>query len=264
MTLSASVLATWVHEDAERGNSAGMHRKLSPYVGVSFKPFAAEEFRLRAFYKDIFRLPSFNDLYYGQTGNIGLKPENARQLNVGLTYTKRICDVIPYLTLTADAYMNRVTDKIVAIPTKNLFVWSMVNLGKVDIKGMDVTGSLGIRPCEGYALNLSGNYTYQRALDVTNPDPSTAEGKTYKHQIAYTPRVSGSGQAVLETPWVDLSYAVLFSGKRYMLGQNIAENRLSGYTDHSVSARREFRWRDVSASVAVEVLNLADKNYEMD
>lgn len=263
MTLSASVLATWVHEDAERGNSAGIHRKLSPYVGVSFKPFAAEEFRLRAFYKDIFRLPSFNDLYYGQTGNIGLKPENARQLNVGLTYTKRICDVIPYLTLTADAYMNRVTDKIVAIPTKNLFVWSMVNLGKVDIKGMDVTGSLGIRPCEGYALNLSGNYTYQHALDVTDSDPSTAEGKTYKHQIAYTPRVSGSGQAVLETPWADLSYAVLFSGKRYMLGQNIAENRLPGYTDHSVSARREFRWREVSASVAVEVLNLADKNYEI-
>ena len=139
----------------------------------------------------------------------------------------------------------------------------MVNLGKVDIKGVDVTGSLGIRLHEGYSLNLSGNYTYQRALDVTNPDPSTTEGKTYKHQIAYTPRVSGSGQAVLETPWADLSYAVLFSGKRYMLGQNIAENRLPGYTDHSVSARREFRLRDVSASVAVEVLNVADKNYEI-
>ena len=260
MTLSASVLATWVHEDVAQGNSAGMHRKLSPYAGVSFKPFSGEEFHVRFFYKDIFRLPSFNDLYYGQTGNIDLKPENARQLNVGLTYTKRLCEAVPYLTLTADAYVNRVTDKIVAIPTKNLFVWSMVNLGKVDIKGVDVTGSLGIRLHEGYSLNLSGNYTYQRALDVTDPDPSTAEGKTYKHQIAYTPRVSGSGQAVLETPWVDLSYAVLFSGKRYMLGQNIAENRLSGYTDHSVSARREFRWRDVSASVAVEVLNLADKN----
>ena len=263
MTLSASVLATWVHEDVAQGNSAGMHRKLSPYAGVSFKPFSGEEFHVRFFYKDIFRLPSFNDLYYGQTGNIDLKPENARQLNVGLTYTKRLCEAVPYLTLTADAYVNRVTDKIVAIPTKNLFVWSMVNLGKVDIKGIDVTGSLGIRLHEGYSLNLSGNYTYQRALDVTNPDPSTAEGKTYKHQIAYTPRVSGSGQAVLETPWVDLSYAVLFSGKRYMLGQNIAENRLLGYTDHSVSAHREFRWRDVSASVAVEVLNLVDKNYEI-
>ena len=67
-------------------------------------------------------------------------------------------------------------------------------------------------------MNLSGNYTYQRALDMTEPG-----GKTYKQQIAYTPRVSGSGQAGIETPWVNLSYSFLFSGKRYMLGQNLRE-----------------------------------------
>ena len=107
-----------------------MHRKLSPYAGVSFKPFSGEEFHVRFFYKDIFRLPSFNDLYYGQTGNIDLKPENARQLNVGLTYTKRLCEAVPYLTLTADAYVNRVTAKIVAIPTKNLFVLSLIQISE--------------------------------------------------------------------------------------------------------------------------------------
>lgn len=135
-------------------------------------------------------MPSFNDLYYGQTGNIRLKPENASQLNVGLTYSKRISDWLPYVSATVDAYSNRITDKIVAIPTKNLFIWSMVNLGKVDIKGIDFTASVSVQPAEKYVLSLSGNYTYQRALDVTNSDPSTLEGKTYKHQIAYT-RVSG-------------------------------------------------------------------------
>lgn len=263
MTLSASLLSTVVYEDVAKGNSAGGHRKLSPYASVSFKPFASEDFRIRFFYKDIFRLPSFNDLYYGQTGNIRLKPENASQLNVGLTYSKRVSDWLPYVSATVDAYSNRVTDKIVAIPTKNLFIWSMVNLGKVDIKGIDFTASLSIQPVKKYVLTLSGNYTYQRALDVTNPDPSTLEGKTYKHQIAYTPRVSGSGQAVLETPWVDLSYSMLFSGKRYALGQNISKNRLNGYTDHSVSARRSFRWGKTDISLSAEVLNLANKNYEI-
>ena len=62
----------------------------------------------------------------------------------------------------------------------------MVNLGKVDIKGIDFTASVSVQPAEKYVLSLSGNYTYQRALDVTNSDPSTLEGKTYKHQIAYT------------------------------------------------------------------------------
>ena len=95
----------------------------------------------------------------------------------------------------------------------------MVNLGKVDIKGIDAT--LSLQPLDKLRINLSGNYTYQRALDVTNSNPNSPEGKVYKHQIAYTPRVSASGQAGIETPWLNLSYSFLFSGKRYMLGQNI-------------------------------------------
>lgn len=87
--------------------------------------------------------------------------------------------------------------------------------------------------------------------------------KTYKQQIAYTPRVSGSGQAGIETPWVNLSYSFLFSGKRYMLGQNLRENRLDSYSDHSVSVSRDLRIRNVNTSLTVEVLNLLDKNYEI-
>lgn len=263
VTISASALATVINEKAGTGGSAGNHRKLSPNAGISFKPFRNEEFRVRFFYKDIFRLPSFNDLYYNQTGNINLKPENATQYNMGITYSREISPLLSYLSATIDAYYNKVTDKIVAIPTKNLFIWSMVNLGKVDIKGVDATASLSLQPLQKLRINLSGNYTYQRALDVTNPDPDTPEGKVYKHQIAYTPRVSASGQAGIETPWIHLSYTFLFSGKRYMLGQNISENRLDSYSDHSLSANRDFNIRNITASLNLEVLNLMNRNYEI-
>lgn len=263
LTLSASALATVINEDVKQGGSAGNHRKLTPYVSASIKPFQNEEFRIRFFYKDIFRLPSFNDLYYGETGNIRLKPENARQYNVGLTYSKALNDFVPNLSATVDAYYNKVTDKIVAVPTKNLFIWSMVNLGKADIKGIDATASLSLQPLEKLCINLSSNYTYQRALDVTDSDPNTSAGKTYKHQVAYTPRVSASGQAGIETPWINLSYSFLFSGKRYALGQNIEENRLDSYSDHSLSANRDFRIKNVTASLNVEVLNLMNRNYEI-
>lgn len=263
LTLSASALATVINENVEKGGTAGNHRKLTPYVSASIKPFQNEEFRIRFFYKDIFRLPSFNDLYYGETGNIRLKPENARQYNVGLTYSKALNDFVPNLSATVDAYYNKVIDKIVAVPTKNLFIWSMVNLGKVDIKGIDATASLSLQPLEKLRINLSSNYTYQRALDVTDSDPNTSAGKTYKHQIAYTPRVSASGQAGIETPWINLSYSFLFSGKRYALGQNIEENRLDSYSDHSLSANRDFRIKNVTASLNVEVLNLMNRNYEI-
>ena len=51
----------------------------------------------------------------------------------------------------------------------------MKNLGEVDIKGIDATGSLSLQPWDKIRINLSGNYTYQRALDVTPPDPNTYE-----------------------------------------------------------------------------------------
>lgn len=263
LTLSASALATVIYEQADKGGSAGNHRKLSPYVSASFKPFDKEEFRIRIFYKDIFRLPSFNDLYYGETGNNKLKPENARQYNIGLTYSKDVCPFLPYLSATVDAYYNKITDKIIAYPTKNLAVWSMRNLGSVEIKGIDVTGNVSLQPCEKFRINLSGNYTYQRALDVTNSDPASEEGRTYKHQIAYTPRVSGSGQVGIETFWVNLSYSFLLSGKRYAVGQNIAANRLDSYSDHSISASHDFRIKKVTTSLSVEILNIMNKNYEI-
>lgn len=263
LTLSASALATVINEDVEKGGSAGNHRKLTPYVSASFKPLQNEELRIRLFYKDIFRLPSFNDLYYEEVGNSKLKPENARQYNVGVTYSKNVCSFLPYLSATIDGYYNKITDKIIAYPTKNLAVWSMRNLGSVEIKGIDATASIALQPWENIRINLSGNYTYQRALDVTNSDLDSEEGRTYRHQIAYTPRVSGSGQAGIETPWINLSYSFLFSGKRYQQGENIAENRLDSYSDHSISASRSFKIMKTNTSVSVEVLNIADKNYEI-
>ena len=48
-----------------------------------------------------------------------------------------------------------------------------------------------------------------------------------------------------------------------MLGQNLRENRLDSYSDHSVSVSRDLRIRNVNTSLTVEVLNLLDKNYEI-
>ena len=192
-TLSASALATVINEQADKGGSAGNHRKLTPYVSATFKPFRNEEFRVRFFYKDIFRLPSFNDLYYQEVGNSKLKPENARQYNIGLTYSRNVCTFLPYLSATVDAYYNKVTDKIIAYPTKNLAVWSMRNLGSVEIKGIDATGSLSLQPWESIRINFSGNYTYQRALDVTTPDASS------NSLVNVTGKSSGLGGAIFSS-----------------------------------------------------------------
>ncbi|KAA6335215.1 iron complex outermembrane receptor protein [termite gut metagenome] len=258
ITVIASLLNTHINEKTRWGACAGNHTKRNPYAGISFKPFSEQELHIRAFYKDIFRLPTFNDLYYSETGNANLQPENATQYNLGVTYEKKINSSVPFLSIIADMYCNKVTNKIVALPTKNLFVWSVVNLGQVNIKGIDVSAHIRLQPWQKTGINLSGNYTYQQALDVTDPN-----GKTFKHQIAYTPRVSASGQASLIMSWFNLSYTFLFSGKRYVLGQNSTENRINGYSDHSLSVNKEFKLGRWDASLTVEAINFLDKNYEI-
>jgi outer membrane receptor protein involved in Fe transport len=258
ITVIASLLNTVIDEKTRWGTYAGNYKKRNPYAGISFKPFSEKQWHVRAFYKSMFRLPTFNDLYYSETGNANLQPENTTQYNAGVTYEKEISSSVSFLSITADIYYNKVTNKIVALPTKNLFVWSVVNLEQVDIKGIDVSAHIHWQPWQKTGVNLSGNYTYQQALDVTD-----SNGKTYQHQLAYTPRISGSGQASLIMPWFNLSYTFLFSGKRYVLGQNSTENRINGYSDHSLSVNKEFKLVTWNTSLTVEALNFLDKNYEI-
>lgn len=258
VSVTGSLLGTVIREKVEFGDCAGNHRKLSPYAAVSVKPFAGEDFRIRLFFKDIFRLPSFNDLYYTRVGNSDLSPESVRQYNLGIAYTENLGPYLQEITCTIDGYYNKVTDKIIAIPTKNIFVWTMMNLGKVDIKGVDVAADISIVPFRKLKVNIGGAYTYQRALDVTDPNNGV-----YRHQIAYTPRISGSARMGIQTPWLDLAYNLIFSGHRYALGQNFSDNRLPGYTDHSLSVSRSFTLKGMELYFNLEALNLAGKNYEV-
>ncbi len=255
---TASLLGTNVHENVRFGITDQNYQRLSPYIGFSVKPFEKEDVRLRLFYKDIFQMPTFSDLYYPSVGNRDLKPETTRQYDVGLTYSKSIDNWLPLFTISLDGYHNNVSDKIVSFPNKNTFGWTTVNLGKVDIKGIDITSEAAFKPYKKIGLVIGASYTYQRALNVTDP-----AGSDYMNQIPYTPRISGSGRIGIESPLFNLSYSLLWSGHRYTLFQNYAVNRLPGYADHSISVSKNFSTAVGLIGLNVEVLNLFDENYSI-
>ena len=229
--------------------------RLSPAVGVSWNVFRG--LFLRASYKEGFRMPTFNDLYYAKVGNRNLRPEIARQSNVGLTFSRTYS--WGTVDLTADGYYNFIMDKIVAVPT--MFIWKMRNVGEVAMYGTDLTASVRWRVAEWMTVHLAGNYSLQYALDVTDP-----ESKSYKHQIPYTPRHCSGADATFETPWVNLSYKVNAMGRRYMLNQNIPANEIAAYADQGLSLNRTFdfgRRHNYKIYVGLEALNLSGVNYEV-
>ena len=258
ITASANLLGTAINEESLLNEPASDVWKLSPSFNLSVRPFSQDGFKIRFFYKESFRMPSFNDLYYSAVGNRSLKPENSRQFDLGLTGRIPELPTGTRIQISLDGYHNNISDKIMAIPTKNIFVWSMVNLGKVSITGADLSIDISQPVTEGYHLMGVWNHSYQRALDVT--DPLAAE---YRNQIAYAPRVFGSGRAGLETPYGKLSWAVIYSGHRYVTGHNLAENDLPGYADQSLSLEKAVDIMKMKLTFRTEVLNLTNENYEI-
>ena len=256
--VTASLLSTVVAETVLNGKASNYQPQLSPYISFSIKPFDTEDLRIRGFYKNIFRLPSFNDLYYSQVGNRNLQPEKTNQINVGFTYFKCLNKCIPQFSITTDLYHNDVIDKIVAFPNKDTFFWTILNYGKVAIDGLDLTAETKFQPWNTVGIVLGANYSYQRALIVTDPT-----SRDYNNQIPYTPRISGSGKMGVETAWINFSYSVLWSGHRYSSSQNYIENRLPAYFDHSISMYRTVQINQFTIFAKLEVLNLTDQNYEI-
>lgn len=256
LTAVASLLATYMTEKVTRGDAAPDRKKLSPAVSLSYRPWEEGNFRIRASYKNIFRVPTFNDLYYARIGNRSLRPESTEQFNLGVGWSGSPGKTVSYLSLSVDAYYNRVKDKIVALPT--LFVWKMMNMGKVRAAGADVNlASEFVLPAD-ISLAVTAAYSYARAIDITDP-----EAKNYKDQIPYAPRHAGSGSVSVETRWVNLSYSLIASGERYALPQNIDDNRVGRYTEHSLSLNRRFRVGQAGLRLQVDAMNLGNKTYDI-
>lgn len=257
VTLTASLLGTFITEEVEVGTPADDKMRLSPSVSISYKLFEKANFRIRASYKDAYRAPNFNDLYYSRVGNRNLLPEKATQFNLGLTWSGTLWpEVVEYASFSVDGYSNLIKDKIVAIPT--MFIWRMLNIGKVGMSGLDVNGVAQISLPAMMSLSLNANYSLQYAVDISDP-----ESKTYMHQIPYTPRHSGSVTLSWKSRWLNISYLCTAVGKRYSFPQNTQSNLIEGYMDHTVSVNRTFNLGEHKLSVMGEVLNIGNVNYEV-
>lgn len=164
--LQADVLGTFVIEKVRNNVQAPDKSELSPAFIVGYKPFHNHDFNLRAFYKRIFRLPTFNDLYYAQIGFSQLNPEFTDQFNIGGSYQKTFKKgFIDRISAQADIYYAAITDKIIAAPTGSSFRWMMTNMGKVESKGVDVSAAVfGHAGPVRMNANLSYSFAKRRIL----------------------------------------------------------------------------------------------------
>lgn len=259
LKFQASLLNTFVQDWAQGdGVAADSRNVLTPTAVVSYKPIEGSDFMVRAFYKRIFRMPTLNDLYYTYIGNKYLNPEYTTQYDLGVDYSENFSsNFYKRFEISVDAYYNEVQDKIVAVPTSNQFQWTMMNLGLVKIKGLDVVHSSQME-IQDVAIGVRLNYTYQMAQDFTD-----SSSEYYGGLIPYCPIHSGSAIVSANYRGWGLNYSFIYTGERYDSVANIAENYVPSWYTSDVSISKVFPINKSELKVALDVNNLLDQQYEV-
>ena len=261
LSFRVSGLQTYVNDKTRMvGGSAGSKNRFTPALILGYQPLdkGNHDLSLRAFYKRIFRMPTFNDLYYTFIGNKDLKPEYTTQYNVGGTY-KRVWEkgLLRSAELRADGYYNEVEDKIVAMPTSNQFRWTMMNFGLCHIWGLDASlrtsWRLGM-------LDVSTNcsYTFNRAMDHTEKG-----SPFYGGQLPYIPWHAFS--AIVGLSWRDwaFNYSFIYTGERYEASANIPENYSKPWYTSDLSLTKLVRIKKCTLRITGEVNNVFNQQYEV-
>lgn len=258
LKIQASLLGTLIHETVRKYNAPDDKHVMTPAVFASYRLLPNEDLRLNAFAKKIFRVATFNEMYYVEMISSNIKPEYATQYDLGLKYTKRPrYSIVKNIDAQIDVYYNLVEDKIICTPKSPLFKWTTYNLGLVKIKGLDVSVGNMFRMGNVF-LQTKLQYTYQEARNYTDPGDTF-----YGHQIPYIPWHSGTVIAsALYKDWT-LNYSFIYTGERYSQSDNIVYNHVQPWYTHDVSLVKKFRFKDMNFKATLEVNNLFDQDYEV-
>ncbi len=255
MKVQLQASSQYVSERNNNGINAPDRFRINPFVLFQLKSKSKTKVTHSLWYRNSFRMASFNELYYNNIGNNLLEPEDAHQFNYSALFFPKLKG--KNIKIKLDIYYNQVKNKILAIPTKNLFVWSMQNVGRSNSLGTDFIFGLQQKLSKHWLAIVNANYSYQYVVDVTDSD-----SPTYKHQIAYIPQHSGNFDVSLYRKSLGFRLSNYLTSLRYSLNENVDQNIVDGFAITDVSLFYSFKIKNkTSLKVQFNAKNIFDKPY---
>nr|MDE5560556.1 TonB-dependent receptor [Bacteroidaceae bacterium] len=156
------------------------------------------------------------------------------------------------VSVQADVYENRIDNRIVCLPLKGTYTWSMMNYGKTFCRGLNSTASFRYRT-GAWQFSVLASLTWQDDLNRTDPD----DEETYNKPICYSPSVSYGLTGIVAWKNLSLTVSDLHVGER-MWSYADSEDILSPY--NNIDMKLSGSWCNVGASL--EINDLLDVQYE--
>ncbi|CAG0982570.1 MAG: TonB-dependent receptor [Bacteroidetes bacterium] len=222
-------------------------------AGISYLLF--EEMEWKAAYSNVFRLPTFNDLYWQPGGNKQLLPENGYSSEIGfLIDTKERFKSWHFKT--EQTYFSRVMHNwIIWLPQGSF--WAPQNIMEVWSRGVETHSSLiYLAGKTNISLFLLTNYVVS-----TNQKIKSENDASFDKQLIYVPMYSGSARLSVSNRFFEISVANQYTGYRYISSDN-SEYLLPFYNTH---ARFSYilPLKEISLSLFFSVENIFNTSYQL-
>lgn len=221
----------------------------TPKVGLLVNMGVSGQLALKSNYSYNYRIPTFNDLYWPAdaytSGNPELLPELGNDWDIGLRYQNDF--------LNAEiSYFNENLTNLIIWQGVN-WVWTPQNVAESRINGVE--NNMKIKMWNDI-INLSANYTFMNALDITNGiENATFLPNRAKHHANM--KLSASLDDF------DLGYSVQFVSKRYSDTDNTEELALASYWLNNINLGYTLNLNMFKIQGIFEIKNLFNASYSI-
>ena len=160
------------------------------------------------------------------------------------------------MDLQADAYQNKIENRIVCLPVKGTYTWTMLNYGETLCHGLNATLQ-GHYATNGWRCSLLTSLTWQRDLNRTDPN----DEDTYDKPICYSPELSYTLTGIVGWRGLQLTTSYMHVGER-MWSYADPEDILEPYNNIDAKLQYTTMLGKLSTGLCLEVCDVLDEQYE--
>lgn len=186
---------------------------LAPSLGVMYGLTRDNSLKIKVNTAINYNYPTFNDLYWSNSGNKDLKPEKAEMVELGVS--KSLGNKKTTIKNEVTGFYSHVYNWIIWLPT-NSNIWSPTNLREVENRGLEYCLKL-TSSYQKLKIYLTGNYAYTLS---TNRKGKNKNDNSVNKQLIYVPYHQANYTLRLSLKQFTLNYNYNYTGERFISTDN--------------------------------------------
>ncbi len=223
-------------------------------LGFNLQPFSEINLSLRGNAGRNFRSPSFNDLYWINSGNSELQPENSFNWEAGILYSSS-----NFINWQIDiAYTQiKATDKIVWTPGAR-GIWSPQNIAESISKIISVSTTLDKRIDEHFDLSINAGMQFLNSKKISETYPGDPSKNKF---IPYIPLESANVNLSVGLYFTEINLFYKHTGSRFSDFANKRDLAPVNTVDGNIGFKLVLF--NIQSKIKLEVNNIFDARYEI-